>query len=333
MIVTGYDIVMGLLVIIGTLGAGLCAGAEMGAYAINRVRLNLRAARRGDERDRAANLLKREVDQGPRLLAVLLIGYNLFSYIGALGLTTLLSGAGISETRILLLNVLVIGPILFVVADIMPKELFRAEADRLMYPLAGIFAGTRWLLTIAGVLPLVKAVARLAAALIPGEGEEAVVESARQRMAVLLKEGATHGAISQSQAALLDRAFGLRETLVADEMVPWSQVRTMSASWDAARALAMVRDNRLTRFPLVDARGQVMGLVEHLDVSLNPGKRPADLVKPIARLDGRLNVREALLKLGEHGSRLAIVTEKGRPIGVVTAKDLCEPLTGELKAW
>lgn len=317
------------LAVIGSMLAAVCAGAEMGAYAINRVRLSLRAAA---GRPRAI-ALRREVEQGPRLLATLLIGYNVFSYLAALGMTSLLQGAGFGELGIVLLNIAIIGPVLFVTVDIMPKEVFRAEADRLMLAMGGPIRALRLLLTITLVLPLVQAVARAIAAMIPGEGEEAVVESARQRIAVMLKEGATHGALSASQASMVDRAFGLREARVRDEMVPWAQVQTVGQGWDAARLRAFLRTRTISRYPVVDARGAVVGLVEHLDASLNPDAPVARLVRPVATLDEGLNVREALLKLREHGARLAVVLRQNKPVGVVTGKDLCEPLTGELRAW
>lgn len=329
--ITWTDGLWMLLAVLGTALSALCAGAEMGAYAINRVRLSL-DAERGVRR---AQWLRAEIDRSPRLLASLLIGFNLFAYVGALGMTTLLQNAGFSEASIVLLNILVIGPVLFVAVDMMPKEVFRVEADRLMYTMAGPIRLLRWSLTACGVLPLVQLAARAVASLVPGEGEEEAVDSARQRVAVLLKEGARHGALSEAQASLVDRAFGLREARVADEMVPWRDVRLVSVSWDAAKLLAFARAHRQSRFPVVDDQGDVLGLVEHLDIALgfSQGEGARALLKPIGRLDAEMNVRSALVSLREQGCRLAVVMSAGRPLGVVTEKDLCEPLTGELKAW
>ncbi len=318
-----------LLAVLGTVLSAVCAGAEMGTYSLNRVRLNLRAA----AGRRRSVLLKREVESGPRLLATLLLGYNLFSYVGALGMTTLLQRAGYSELVIVLLNILVIGPVLFVTQDTMPKEVFRAEADRLMHTIAVPISIFRFALTVTLVLPLVQGVARGVAALLPGTGEEEAVESARQRMAVLLKEGATHGAISAAQASMVDRALGLRDAQVGDEMTPWASAQTVMLSWDAARLHAFLRGRALSRYPVVDARGSVVGMVEHLDASLRPDQPVSGLMKPIATLRAEMSVRDALVKMREEGARLAVVMQGTKPVGVVTGKDLCEPLTGELRAW
>jgi CBS domain containing-hemolysin-like protein len=42
-------------------------------------------------------------------------------------------------------------------------------------------------------------------------------------------------------------------------------------------------------------------------------------------------VREALLMLREHRCAMGVVEDdQGRPVGIVTSRDLVEPLTGEL---
>ena len=50
-------------------------------------------------------------------------------------------------------------------------------------------------------------------------------------------------------------------------------------------------------------------------------------------LGPEVSAREALARIRSQGARLAIVERDGRPIGVVSPKDLFEPLMGELQAW
>ncbi|HZW05487.1 MAG TPA: CBS domain-containing protein, partial [Phycisphaerales bacterium] len=57
------------------------------------------------------------------------------------------------------------------------------------------------------------------------------------------------------------------------------------------------------------------------------------LMKPAVRLAAGVPVRDAMKRLMGAGERMAVVVENGRPIGLVTMKDLVEPLTGELRAW
>jgi CBS domain containing-hemolysin-like protein len=329
------------LALVGLVGAALCAGGEMGVYSVSRVRLAVRAKRVGWD---SADALRAELEHTPRTLAVLLVGYNLFSYANSVGVTSLLSANGYSEAAIVAINVLVIAPVLFVVADTLPKELFRAEADRVMYALAKPLRWFRLLLTVTLVLPLTQAAARVLAGLLGGAGEEAIA-GARERIAMLLKEGAQHGLISETQLSLLDRALALREAEVGDEMVPWDRCAKMEAEWDRFRALDYAAGRGFSRYPCVDGSGRVCGVVPLMELCLRESASPREVMRPVVELAEDLPVREALVRLAEADADLAVVVPSAKdsgvmaqrarrgPLGIVTRKDLVEPLTGELKAF
>lgn len=328
----GDPYIWGACFVVGTLGQCVCAGAEMGAYSVNRVRLSIRAG--GRRPQPSAVLLKRELDDMPRMLAALLIAFNVFGAIGGMGLTNLLEHWGYDNKGIVLMTIFVAGPILFVVSDTLPKELFRALADSLTYTVAPALAFLRVTLTWTGVLPLVQGLARLVTRLLPpAEGPEA---NPRERIAALLKEGAQHGVISESQATLLDRALALRETTVEDELVPWARTQTIPLSATREQVAALLATCPFSRLPVVDSRGQIVGVVEQLSLSLEPDRPIAQLMTPPLSIEPSLPVAFALRRLSDAGARLAVVLAPGaagRPLGIVTAKDLVEPLTGELKAW
>jgi CBS domain containing-hemolysin-like protein len=316
------------LAIGGTVLAGLAAGAEMGAYSVNKVRLSILSApplpgAPESTRYRLARILSGELERPARLLATILIAYNLFSSAAALGTTELLIAGGYSEGQIILLNTLLIGPILFVIADTMPKELFRALADRLMYAMAPALRLVRILLTLSGVLPLVQVVASLAERMIPTR--------------TIDKGAAATDVVTESQVTLLDRAFGLRSTRVADEMVPWAACITLPENADRTRILATLSAHTCSRFPVIATKGHAagtpIGTVDFLEFIADPDAPLASRIRPTVHLAPDMPVREALVTMKTAGVRLAIVSDKGKPVGIVTAKDLVEPLIGELHAW
>lgn len=329
------------LIVVGLGGTALCAGTETGIYTLNRVRLSIRVAA-GGARGRTANLLKGELDQPDRAIATLLIANTLCGSLVATGIGELLTAAGWSESAAIALNVVILTPALVILGEIVPKELFRAEADRLTYRVASFLVVARLLLTWIGVIPLVGVMVHGASRAL-GLGEDVHLGTARERIAALLKEGARHGVLSEAQTTLLDRALALRNTAVADEMQPWAKVRAIAEGADRARLLQLLAQHPFSRFPVADGAGRVIGTVEHLDICLNPGKAIADLMRPPVFLPPEMPVREALLALGRAGAKMAVVQQTSpatgggvggvRPLGIVTAKDLIEPLTGELAAW
>jgi putative hemolysin len=323
------------LALVGLVGSALCNGTELGLYSLNRVRLSLRVA--GDKPQRRALVLKHELDRPGRALATLLIATTIFGDLAATGLSAALERMGYSEGAVVALTVFILTPLVFVFTEMIPKELFRTEADRLTYTLAGLLWFMRWVLTVTLVLPLVELMVRgLTRAM--GWPGGAVELTLRERVTALLKEGTQGGALSESQATMLDRALALKNTTVGDEAQPWSKVVVVSPRWDRARVLEVIRKHAYSRYPVVDLAGNVIGIVEAVDVALE-NKPIAALMKPALTLRAGAPVSEGLVQLGDAGAKMGVVlgtgkgAEAGPPIGIVTAKDLVEPLTGELAAW
>ena len=319
------------LVMFGLAGSALFSGLETGIYCLSRVRLSLRADRHPP--DRAARMLLSEVDHTIRTLATLLIGNNLFNYVAVLGLTVMLQRHIESKLAVIALIAVVFTPVLLVVGESLPKELFRVGADRLTYRFARSLVVVRWVFTFTGILPAVMLFDRAAARITGASGSEAFGRDARGRIATLLKEGATLGVLTESQTRLIDRALALRNATVRDEMIPWRTVRCAQATWDRAALMQHIGATTHARLPVVGADGSVRGVLWNLDAYLDTGENWAALVREPARLGPETTVREALKALGESPARVGIVEKDGRPIGLITGKDLVEPLIGEVAAW
>jgi putative hemolysin len=316
---------------IGLVGSAVCSGLEMGFYSLNRIRLDVRAGRSPPER--RAVILRGETSRPDRVLGTLLIGNNLFNYFGVLGVTALLEMAGHSDAAIILLNALVLTPLLLVFGESLPKELFRVEADRLVYRFARGLRAARWVLTGIGALPLVLLFGRGAARLLRAPPEDALYSDARRRIGAMLKEGAAVGALSEAQSGLVDRALALRNATVGQRMVPWeaaAAVREATPRGELARQLA--RTN-FSRVPVLGRDGKLLGVLAQVDFFLEPHRPVSELVKPPARLSPEQSVREALQELRQSRCPMAVVFRNGKPVGLATAKDLVEPLTGRLAAW
>lgn len=319
------------LALFGLLGSALFSGLETGVYCLSRVRLNLRAAR--EPPDRAARSLKANLDHPSRTLATLLIGNNIFNYMGVWAIAAALHLYITSEVAVMALIVLVLTPVLLVVGESLPKELFRVGADRLTYQYVKPLAISRFVFTMTGVIPIVLMFDKIAARLTGAHPSDAFASDARSRIATLLKEGATLGALTDSQTRLIDRALTLREATVRQEMIPWRSVKCASASWNRKTLMTQVRGAKHARLPLIDKGGNVLGVLWNLDVYLKPKATWTTLATEPARLKPTMSVRDALAALKESPAGVGIVEERGRPIGLITRKDLVEPLIGDVSAW
>lgn len=306
--------------------SALCSGTEIGCYSLNRVRLDARAS---DPRNTAARLLYRELQHPDRNLVTLLVSNNIANYAIALCATGACLAMGLSAQTTGLVSAAVLTPLTLIFGEALPKEVFRANADRLVYAMARPLNWSRIILTAVGVHPLVSAVARLAERL--GNLRPDSFSDARQRVAMLFRESVGTGVVSSAQAQLADRALAFGRVSVADEMTPWSLVRTLSVDADHAAAVRVASLSRHARLPVVDPVGRVIGVLRTIDVFLHPGAAPRSMLIAAPRVRAHTTARDALLMLRESEAGLAIVEDdNAKPLGIVTAKDLIEPLTGEL---
>jgi magnesium and cobalt exporter, CNNM family len=327
-------IVWWAIVFVGLGGSALCSGLEVGLYTVNRVLVRVHAA--GAQRGGGARLLESQIEQPAPTLTALLVWNNLFNYAGTLAITTLVATRGFGDIELILIQVVVLTPVLLIFAETTPKEVFRANADTLMERHARVV----WLLGQAlrwfPVVPVVLWLAGGAAKLV-GVDSFGSLTSARERMAELLKYGSTQ--MSEAQASLIDRALELEHATVRSEMIPLKNAVVVRAGFSIAKAKAFVVNHPYSRFPVLSSRGHVVGVLNSIDLYITPNLESqksisaSGLVCDHAKVDGESSVRRALGELGRAGARMGIVRLGGRDVGIVTRKDLIEPLVGELEEW
>lgn len=306
--------------------SALCSGTEIGCYAVNRVRLDARAS---SPSNRSARVLYRELQHPDRNLVTLLISNNIANYLTALCATGACISAGLSAQTTGVLSIAILTPLTLIFGEALPKEVFRANADRLVYYMARPLMWSRLTLTAVGVHPLVSLCARLAERVANLRPDS--ISDTRQRVAMIFRESVGMGLVSSAQAQLADRALAFGRVSVADEMTPWSLVRTLRVDADHALAVRVASLSRHARLPVIDSTGRVLGVLRTIDIFIHPNAAPRTMLIPAPRVASRATARDALLMLRESEAGLAIVEgDDAKPIGVVTAKDLIEPLTGEL---
>jgi len=141
--------------------------------------------------------------------------------------------------------------------------------------------------------------------------------------------------LTEAQTTLADRALAMRDRRVADVMVRWSDVAWIGVNADrAAREMVLARRS-FSRLPVMDGHRRVAGVVWWVDALLRPEEPTEALIRPAPALSRQTPILEALSILRYRRQAMAIIVDDAgqRPIGLVTLKDLVEPLTGKLAAW
>lgn len=318
----------------GVIACGIFAGLETGMYSLNRVRLHLLA----DRGQPSARILQRLIHRPNRLLSTLLIGTNIATNITTSAVGVLLHSLELEQWQVIIADVLIVTPLLFVFAETLPKDLFAAHADRLVYPFARLIQVLLKLFTWLGVIPLITLVSQLAMRAMKMKATAPTFHP-RAQVEALVKEGVGHGLLSDDQSAIIERVLNLSKLRLKDEMVPWKKVVTIGSSESSAAMWKLAKETSLSRFPVLDDTSHVVGVIDlyHVLTEYTEDDCPSvkDVMEPPRLMSAGTSLREAmiLMRQSERHDAITIVMKDEMPVGVVTIKDLVEPITGELYSW
>ncbi|RMH28192.1 MAG: DUF21 domain-containing protein [Planctomycetota bacterium] len=326
---SGVELAMWWLVAaIGLGGSMLCSGMETGLYATSSVRAFIRA--RSAVAGFGDRVVASALDHPERSLTTLLLFNNAFNYLGTLAVTALLATLGLSEAAMVLLQAAVLTPVLLVFAESLPKELFRANADRAVRAFAPALHGMMLLGLVTGVVPGIVLLSRLLGRVL-GADAAGALSTPRARSAEMIKHGSP--ALSEAQAGLVDRALAVETTRVREEMVPIQAAACLRAGWTFPRVRAFVAKRPHSLYPVLDDQGRVVGIASMLAIARGGWASVGVLAEPATMVAFDATAWDALGTLRDRGAQMGIVERGGQAVGIVTQKDLVEPLIGDLRAW
>ena len=321
------------LAAVGLVGSALFSGLETGVYRLNRVRLHLLH----DQSDRNAVLLARMTANPNRMLGSLLIGNNVANYAASMGITALLEAAAFGEWQIVLITALLLTPLLFVFGEVLPKDFFQNFTDRVTYRFARFLWYTQRLLLFSGFLPVIDLISRAIAWALGASQDARLALHPRRVVTRLIREGAGTGVISLYQSDIIDRVLHPTERRVDHAMVLWAEVVRFREEQPIEAFWSLADRSPHSRFPVVDKTGRPIGFVHALDVMVHDASTCPPIRTLVSRspqLGVETSLREALVRLQEARSAMGFVIDaRGNTVGIVTAKDLVEPIVGELDVW
>lgn len=323
------ELVLGMLMLVGGLAAcALSSGVETGLYTINRVRLAVRVGRG----DAAALRIREELMRPNRMLATVLVGNNIAHYVQSAGATIFLETLDGSPAEMAAANAIILTPIVFLLGELIPKDLFRAHTDRLTYATVWWVRFLRGLFTVVPLVPLVRATGEAVLWMFGVRAEDAATQ--RDRVGTLIREGAGSGVLGEEQLAVVDRALGMRGRPISDHAVPWRRVVAIRLDADRGLRERALREHAFSRFPVTGADGQILGVVHALDALIDPARPTSGLMRPALILEPDAQVGDAIAAMRKARSTLAVLRgQDGRPLGIVALRDLVQPIAGRLSGW
>lgn len=312
--------------------AGLYSGSETGFYCLNRLRVFLGV----QQNDRRALRLGAMIEDEQGTLAGTLAGTNIMHYLITLATSfTFTSLMGFEAADAEVYTVALLTPVIFVFAEVVPKNVFQRHADGLMRRFSWILFLSNRTFRAIGLVWVMKLLTTFAARISGAPESQPLTGGPKRHIARLLQEALSERHLGEDQSALIERVVRLSDTPVRFVMVPQHRVVMISAE---ARRPELERLARATSHARVLVHGakrsQIIGIVK-LDEMLRDARwnRVGERVLPVLSLRPFDTVASAIGRMQRVQKEMAIVTGFGGGLlGIVTLRDLLDEVVGEMNA-
>lgn len=158
-----------------------------------------------------------------------------------------------------------------------------------------------------------------------------------QELGALVRNSAQHGAITEAQAALLDRSLQFGESTAEDFMTPRSTIEYLSVEDTVTDLLELAQQTGRSRFPVVKGDlDETIGVV-HVKAAFGvPRDRRSEvlvatLARPVPVVPHSLDGDAVLNAVRSAGPQIVLVADEyGGTAGLVTIEDVVEEILGEV---
>lgn len=132
---------------------------------------------------------------------------------------------------------------------------------------------------------------------------------------------------------ILDNVSGLRAQAVRNIMIPWTRVRRLSSVASLDEVRRQLSEQHFSRWPVVDAQtGQPTGYLLAKDlIGLKSDGVWNSLVRSLGSVGPDDDIESTLLRLQREGATMAVVSDRGSPVGIVTIEDILEQVIGRME--
>ncbi|MER6824925.1 hemolysin family protein [Streptosporangium sp. NPDC000563] len=317
------------------IGNAFFVAAEFAVISARRHRLEEMAGKGG----RFTRLAARAAVRGSRELSLMLAGAQLGITLCSLGLGMVTEPAiehllepvfgavGLPESlRVAVSLVIALAFVTFlhmVIGEMAPKSWALTHPETAAMGLAMPFRGFTWLMrpVLATLNGLTNGILRLFG--VDPKDELATTRTPVQ-LAMLVGESGRMGLLDRDEHDLLTRALRVHQQPVERLMLPLEKTTSVpdDATSEQMRQVA-ARDGHLRMLVTSGRPGDVLGVVHVRDILVRPEASPAELARPVPRLDKATTIPDAVSTLQDAHAHLGLVTENGgEVVGMVSLTDL-----------
>ena len=216
-------------------------------------------------------------------------------------------------------------PVHLFLLGVLPKSLFRRFPLRTLAALAGILENVSLLLW-----PILEFGRRIGGIFLPRrDSNRRRLFAAREELKQVAVQSEREGSLTASERAMIHNVVDYRNVRARDVMVPLAKCITLEPEASIEQVLELSNSTGADRFPVVSKNGQAVGLVNVLDILLDP-TRSASLARYTRRIITATDNESAYRIIRRlRAARLglaAVVDRQKKLVGIATDEELIKRL-------
>jgi CBS domain containing-hemolysin-like protein len=312
------------------------SGIEISFVSANKLRVELLKEKMGSAR------IISDFNQNPsRFISTMLIGLNICLVIFGSMMSKMLSPERFpflphDEIYLLVIRTFVTTVLVLLLGELVPKLLFRINADRMLllfaYPVRFIY------LVLMPLTNVFHSISRKAIKWVAGkdyhEGKQIFTED---DLEYLIKESAASEEkegheTDNLNSEIFERALNLKDIKVKSCMVPRPEIEGIEADESVEELKKKFLDTKHSRLIVYDdSVDKVIGYVHHFDLLKHPVSI-RQFIRPLEVIPVSMNAQDLMVQLVKERKNIAwVVDEYGGTAGIITLEDLMEEIFGEIE--
>ncbi len=318
-----------VLIFIFLVFSALFSGSEIAFVSASKLQVELRKNKGG----RRGKLLAKFFDAPADFLSTMLVGNNIALVVFSILTTQLLESFWIIENSFLQLfaYTVITTIIILIFGEFLPKTLFRLYADQILFSLAYLLTGLRFLLGIPAWI-MVQLSNLLIRIFVKNPMEEVAKVFTRLDLETFVKN-TTNRIDEEIDKNLFEKALYLRDINLKQTMIPRTEIKYIDVNEDIEALKTLILETQLSRIVIVKNNdiNEVLGYVHHQQLLDSPSSI-SSLVLDIPIVPETMEAHEMMNIFIKESTNIAcVVDEFGGTAGIVTLEDILEELFGEIE--
>ena len=329
-----------LLILLSVLLSGFFSGSEIAFVSANKLKLEV-ISRKSNVLARFINFFKSNPDT---FLTTTLVGNNIVNVLYATLMAIFLGEPIVeysqlwfdhvpSDVQILIAQTIIASIIIMIFGEVIPKAIFRSQADFMMnviaIPLRVFCFLLRPLIWLANSSSKV-----LIKLLVPNASKTEALYR-RQDVELIFKELKENGGsvdIDEDDTEILQNVLELSNMRVKDSMIPRIEIQAVDRKTPVKDALDLLIKSGHSKLPVFrESIDDVIGVVFASDFFGKP-KNLYEIIRPVKLIPSSKRSTDLLTEFRQSNLSVAIVLDEyGGTAGMVTIEDLLEEVVGDIQ--